>query len=192
MNSTANEITGLLNAWAEGRQTAAQELFPLIERELHQIAREHMRRQQPGHTLQTTALVNEAYLRLAGSKPKSWKDRRHFFAVASMAMRHILTDHARRVRREKRGAGKINLRLEEATIVPVEPSIDLVALDEALRSFAKLDSRAAQVVELRFFGGFSVKETAEEMGLSPATVNNDWKAARLWLMQEIDGRTNEP
>lgn len=184
--SAPKEITRLLNAWAAGRHTAAEELFPLIERELHQIAKDHMRRQQPGHTLQTTALVNEAYLRLAGNKVKSWENRRHFFAVASMAMRHILVDWARRKLREKRGSGKSRLALNEAFAIPAESSSWLVALDDALRSFAKLDPRAAQVVELRFFGGLSIKETAKVLGISSATVSKDWAAARLWLMHEID------
>jgi RNA polymerase sigma factor (TIGR02999 family) len=191
MTSAPKEITRLLNAWAEGRQTAAEELFPIIERELHQIAEEHMRRQQPGHILQTTALVNEAYLKLAGARVKSWKDRRHFFAVASMAMRHILVDYARKELRRKRGSGRSDLPLDEAIAIPAEPSSWLVAIDDALRSFAKLDPRAAQVIELRFFGGLSIKETAKVIGISAATVSNDWTAAQLWLMREIGGESNE-
>lgn len=187
MTHAPEEITGMLNAWAEGDQTAAEKLFPLIERELHQIAGEHMRRQLPGHTLQTTALVNEAYLKLAGSSVNSWKNRAHFFAVASMAMRQILIDHARKEHRQKRGSGRVELPLDEATVVTSEQSSWLVALDDALRSLAKIDPRAAQVVELRYFGGFSVKETAEIMGRSLATVHNDWKVARLWITREFAG-----
>lgn len=192
MASAPEEITCLLNAWAEGDQTAADKLFRLIERNLHQIAHEHMRRRPPGHLLQTTELVNEAYLKLAGSGAKSWKDRRHFFAVASMAMRHILVDYARKYLRQKRGIGRTDLPLDEAISVPAEQGSLIVALDDALTSFAKLDPRAAQVVELRFFGGLSVEEAAELMGISQATVYNDWKAARLWLMREINGGSNEP
>jgi RNA polymerase sigma factor (TIGR02999 family) len=181
----SNEITRLLNAWAGGRHSAADELFPLIQRELHKIAKEHMRRQDPGHILQTTALVNEAYVRLAGSKDKTWKDRNHFYAVASMAMRHVLVDYARKELRDKRGSGKSDVPLDDATEIPNEPSSMLIALDEALRSFAKLDRRAAQVVELRYFGGLSIKETASVLGVSPATVSNDWAAAQLWLTREL-------
>jgi len=191
MTHTPEEITRLLNAWGKGDQTAAEKLFPLILRELRQIAERQMRQQQPGHTLQPTTLVNEAYLKLAGGSIKSWNDRGHFFAVASTAMRHILIDHARDNLRQKRGGGRADLPLDEAIIVPVEQSAWLVALDDALHSFAKLDPRAAQVVELRFFGGLSVEETAKVMGVSAATVFNDWKAARLWLMRELDGESYE-
>jgi len=186
MTFTPNEITRLLNAWADGHDSAGEELFPLIQRELHSIAKEHMRRQQPGHVLQTTALVNEAYMKLIGGRAKSWKDRRHFFAVASIAMRHILVDFARRDVQSER-----DLALDEAPAIPDEPSSLLVALDEALRAFAKLDPRAAKVVEHRFFGGLSIKETAEALKVSPATVSNDWKAARLWLMRELNRHNDE-
>lgn len=185
-----NEITRLLNDWAEGRDSAAEELFPLIQRELHSIAKEHMRRQHRGHVLQTTALVNEVYMKLVGRKA-GWKDRHHFFAVASIAMRHILVDFARKDLRSKRGSGESDLPLDEAIANPDEPGSLLVALDEALRTFAKLDPRAAKVVEHRFFGGLSIKETAESLGVSPATVSNDWKAARLWLMRELSRHKDE-
>lgn len=191
MTHAPEEITRLLNAWAAGDPTAAEKLFPLILRELRQIAENHMRQQNPGHTLRPTALVNEAYMKLAGGSVKSWNDRGHFFAVASTAMRHILIDHARDNLRQKRGAGRANLPLDDATFVLVEQSTWLVALDDALQSFAKLDPRAAQVVVLRFFTGLSVKETAKAMGISPATVHNDWKAAQLWLMREIGGGSDE-
>jgi RNA polymerase sigma factor (TIGR02999 family) len=190
MTHAPDEITRLLNAWAKGDQTAAEKLFPLIVRELRQIAEKHMRQQPPGHILQTTELVHEAYLKLASGSVKSWKDRGHFFAVASMAMRHILIDHARKDLRHKRGAGRTDLPLDEAAIIPVEQSGWLIALDDALNTFAELDHRAAQVVVLRFFGGLSVEETAEVLGISRATVQNDWRAARLWLMREIEGKGN--
>jgi RNA polymerase sigma-70 factor (ECF subfamily) len=192
MTSAPEEITHLLNAWAQGDQGAAEKLFPLIERELHRIAKEHMRHQPPDHLLQTTGLVNEAYIKLAGSSVKNWENRNHFFAVASIAMRHTLVDFARKELRQKRGSGKVDLPLEEAVTVFTEKSAQLVALDEALRSFAKLDPRATRVVELRFFGGLSVEETAQVLGISPATVYNDWEAARRWLAREIRGGSNEP
>ena len=191
MTQDPEEITRLLNAWAEGDPTAGDKLFPLILRELRQIAEKHMRQQHPGHTLRPTALVNEAYAKLAGGSVKSWKDRWHFFAVASTAMRHILIDHARKDHRQKRGAGRTDLPLDEAIAIPVEQSDWLIALDDALNSFAKLDPRAAQVVVLRFFGGLTVEETAEVLGVSPGTVHNDWKTARLWPMREISGESNE-
>ena len=184
MTHPQQEITRLLNEWAQGSQTAAEKLFPLIERELHQIAEEHMRR-RAGHILQTTALVNEAFLKLAGNRSKGWKNRGHFFAVASTAMRHVLVDYARKDLRGKRGAGRPAMSLDEAATIPIEQSSWVIALDEALRAFARLDPRAAQIVELRYFGGLTVKETAEIMRLSPATVHNDWTTARLWLMREM-------
>ena len=190
MTHPQEEITRLLNAWAKGSQTAAEELFPLIQHELHKIAEDHMRG-RPGHILQTTALVNEAYIKLAGNKAKSYQDRGHFFAVASTAMRHVLIDYARRNLRGKRGAGKHALPIDEAAQFPMEQSSWLIALDDALRALAKLDSRAAQIVELRYFGGLDVKETAKIMGLSPATVHKEWKTARLWLMREISGENDE-
>lgn len=192
MTSAKEEITHLLNAWARGDQVAANELFPLIERKLHQIAREQMRRHSPGHLLQTTELVDEAYLKLAGGKAKSWKDRGHFFAVASLAMRHILVGYARKYHRHKRATGRTDLTLDEALVVPAEQSAEMIALDEALTSFAQLDPRAAQVVQLRYFVGLTVEETAEALGVSPATVYNDWTAARLWLMREISKGEHEP
>lgn len=191
MTSAPADITNLLNAWAKGDQTAAEMLFPLIERELHQIAAEHMRRQSPGHLLQTTALVNEAYMKLAGGRVKSWKDREHFFAVASMAMRHILVDYARKELTEKRGSGRADLPMDEAITAPIQQCSWLVALDDALRSLAKLDPRAARAIELRFFGGLSFEETAEIIGVSKSTLHNDWRAAQLWLMREISGRNDE-
>jgi RNA polymerase sigma-70 factor, ECF subfamily len=186
MTSASDQITRLLNAWAKGSHIAAEELFPLIERELHQIAKEHMRRRQLGHMLQTTELVNEAYLRLVGGK--NWNDRRHFFAVASIAMRQILLDHVRRAGRKKRRLEGSDVPLDEAIAIFDEPASWLIDLDEALRSFAKLDPRAAKVLELRFFGGLTVEETAKTMDLSPATVYKDWKAARLWLIRAITGK----
>lgn len=187
MTHAPEEVTRLLNAWASGDQAAAEELFPLILGELRRIAKKHLRRQQPGHTLQPTELVNEAYAKLVVGGVKSWKDRGHFFAVASTAMRHILIDRARKDLRQKRGAGRTDLPLDETAAIPMEQSAWLVALDDALTSFAKLDPRAAQVVVLRYFGGLNVEETAEVLGVSAATVHNDWRTARLWLMREIHG-----
>jgi RNA polymerase sigma-70 factor, ECF subfamily len=189
MTSASDQITRLLNAWAKGSNTAAEELFPLIEQELHQIAKEHMRRRRPGYMIQTTELVNEAYLRLVDGE--NWHDRRHFFAVASLAMRHILIDRARSDRRQKRRVERSDLPPEEALPIFDEPSRWLIALDDALHALAKLDPRAARVIELRFFGGLTVEETAEAMDLSPATVYKDWKSARLWLTREISGKSDE-
>lgn len=191
MTHAPEEITRLLNAWAKGDQMAAEKLFPLILRELRQIADKHMHQQQPGHILQATELVQEAYLKLAGGRVKRWANRGHFFAVATKAMRHILTDHARKDLRQKRGGGRTNLPLDEAAIIPVEQSAWLVALDDALNSFAELDPRAARVVELRYFGGLSVEETAEALDVSRTTVKSDWKTAQLWLMREIEGGGDE-
>jgi RNA polymerase sigma factor (TIGR02999 family) len=151
-----------------------------------------MRRQPLGHILQTTALVNEAYMKLARGKIKSWQDRGHFFAVASMAMRHILVDYARKEGREKPSSSRIGLPLDEALAIPVQQRSFLIALDEALRAFAKIDPRAAQVIELRLFGGLTVEETAKALGVSKAMVYIDSKAAQLWLMREISGRRDEP
>lgn len=187
MTHAPEVLTRLLNAWAGGDHAAAEQLFPLILGELRLIAKKHLRRQFPGHTLQPTELVNEAYAKLVVGSVKSWKDRGHFFAVASTAMRQILIDHARKDLRRKRGDGRTDLPLDETATIPVGQSAWLVALDDAITSFAKLDPRAAQVVVLRYFGGLNVEETAEILGVSKSTVHNDWKAARLWLMREIRG-----
>lgn len=181
----SHDITGLLQAWRLGDASARELLIPLLQRELHRIASHHMAIQRPGHTLQTTALVNEAYLRLIDAKRVGWHDRSHFLAACSQIMRHILVDHARARKATKRGGGIAALPLEEACVVSPEPNTDLVALDEALDKLAKHDPRRAKVVEMRFFGGLSVEETAAALGISEESVLRDWRLARVWLAREL-------
>ena len=178
------EVTMLLRAWTDGDQTALEKLTPVIYEELRRLARHYMSRERSGHILQTTALVNEAYIRLADCNRMRWQDRAHFFAVSAQMMRRILVDHARR-NNVKRGAGLQHISIEEAGTVSRRPSQDLVALDDALEGLALLDTRKAKVVELRFFGGLSVEETAEVLKISSITVMRDWNAARTWLYREL-------
>jgi RNA polymerase sigma factor (TIGR02999 family) len=178
-------ITELLQAWRLGDNSAREVLIPMLQRELHRIARHHMAAQRPGHTLQTTALVNEAYLRLIDVKRAGWHDRAHFLAACSQIMRHILVDHARARKTTKRGGSIAVLPLEEACAVSPESDTDLVALDEALDSLAEHDPRRAKVVEMRFFGGLSVEETAAALGISEESVLRDWRLARAWLAREL-------
>ncbi|HLM55874.1 MAG TPA: sigma-70 family RNA polymerase sigma factor [Pyrinomonadaceae bacterium] len=180
-----SEITGLLIAWSDGDQTALEELLPLIERELHRIARNYMRRENPGHTLQTTALVNEAYFRLVDQKSVRWQNRAHFFGIAAQIMRRILLNYARDSHRVKRGGHAVQVSLSEVAVVGEERSAELIALDEALQRLAAIDERKCRVVELRYFGGLSVEETAEVLGVSAVTVARDWKMAKAWLAREI-------
>jgi len=180
-----HDITGLLQAWRLGDASAREVLIPLLQRELHRIARHHIAAQRPGHTLQTTALVNEAYLHLIDVTRADWHDRSHFLSACSQIMRHILVDHARARKTAKRGGGISMLPLEEACVVSPEPDTDLVALDEALDGLAKHDPRRAKVVEMRFFGGLSVQETAAALGISEESVLRDWRLARAWLAREL-------
>lgn len=181
----ANEqVSLLLRAWASGDEAALEKLTPIIYQELRRLARYYMSRERSGHILQTTALVNEAYLRLADCNRMNWQDRAHFFAVSAQLMRRILVDHARR-NNKKRGAGYERISLEAAGIVSRRPSQDLVALDDALDSLSQFDARKAKVVELRFFGGLSVEETAEVLKVSSITVMRDWNTARTWLYREL-------
>jgi RNA polymerase sigma-70 factor, ECF subfamily len=181
------DVTGLLRAWRAGDRRALEDLVPLLDRELHRIAKRQMASQPADHTLQTTALVNEAYLRLIDAKRASWQDRSHFIAACSQIMRRILVDHARRRQAAKRGGGILVASLEnaEAWVTSVEPDTDVVALDEALKILAKVDPRKAKVVELRFFGGLSVKETAAALDISGESVLRDWRLARAWLAREL-------
>jgi RNA polymerase sigma-70 factor (ECF subfamily) len=181
----ADDITGLLQAWGAGDRRALDDLVPLVKGELQKIARRQMAAQPPGHTLQTTALVNEAYLRLIDSSRASWQDRSHFIAACAQIMRRILVDHARGRQAAKRGGGLVPESLEEAWVASVEPDTDVVALDEALDTLAKVDSRKAKVVELRFFVGLSVKETADVLDISEESVLRDWRLARAWLAREM-------
>jgi len=184
---SVHEVTQLLRAWSAGDQDALDKLTPLVYRELHRTAQRYMARQQPDHTLQTTALVNEVYLRLVAFKEVSWADRAHFLAVCAQLMRRILTDWARGQQYQKRGKGARHVALDEALILSPKRSPDLVALDEALKALAEADLRKSQVVELRFYGGLSVEETAGVLKVSPETVMRDWKLAKLWLLREMRG-----
>ena len=179
-----HEVTGLLRAWSAGDARALDALIPLLQRELHQIARRYMADQRPGHTLQSTALLNEAYLRLVDARRADWNDRSHFLAACSLIMRRVLVDHARARKAAKRGGGA-DLPLEEAWVSSPEPNVDLVALDEALDNLAKHDPRKAKIVELRFFGGLRVEETAAALAVSEETVLRDWRLARAWLAREL-------
>jgi RNA polymerase sigma factor (TIGR02999 family) len=182
-----HEVTQLLRAWSSGDRDALDKLTPLVYQELHRAARRYMARQQPGHTLQTTALVNEVYLRLIAFKEVSWEDRAHFFAICAQLMRRILTDWARRQWYQKRGGEAQHVSLHEALLLSPERGPGLVALDEALTVLSQTDPRKSQVVELRFYGGLSVNETAEVLKVSPETVMRDWRIAKLWLLREMTG-----
>jgi RNA polymerase sigma factor (TIGR02999 family) len=179
------DVTQLLRAWRQGDAQALERLTPLVYRELSRIAHRYMARERRGHTLETTALVHEAYLHLVDAKEVSWRDRTHFFAISARAMRRVLTDYARTRGYKKRGGGAEKLSIEKSFVVPQEPGADLVALDDALRRLSALDRRKAEVVELRFFGGLSVAETSEALNLSPETVMRDWKFAKAWLYREL-------
>ena len=185
------EITRLLVAWGDGDEAALEELTPLVYQQLHRLAHHYLSHERPGHTLQTSALVNEAYVRLVDWKNVRWQNRAHFFAVSAQLMRRILVDFARSRRYEKRGGGVPALALEEAALISGEKSTDLVALDEALASLSKLDARQSKVVELRFFGGLTVEETAEVLKVSTGTVRRDWSLARAWLRREMVGGKEE-
>lgn len=178
-------VTAMLTRWGGGDRECLNELLPIVQDELHRIARRHMRREAPGHTLQTTALVNEAYLRLVDQTHVDWKSRAHFFGIAARLMRQILVDHARGVAREKRGGAR-PLQLEEALVFSPAKSASLIALDEALRRLDSVDERKARVVELRHFGGLSVEEAAEVLGVHPNTVIRDWALAKAWLKREME------
>lgn len=181
------EVTQLLQAWSRGDQEALERLIPLVYDELYRLARGYMHREAPGHPLQVTALVNEAYLRLANWKEARWENRAHFFGVAAQLMRRILVDFARQRDYEKRGGKLHHLPLDEAAALSVQPEADFVALDDALKSLAALDARKARIVELKFFGGLSVEEIAEVLKTSPRTVLREWSLARAWLFRELNG-----
>jgi RNA polymerase sigma factor (TIGR02999 family) len=179
------EITQLLVAWGDGDEAALEQLTPLVYQQLHRLAHHYLSHERPGHTLQTSALVNEAYLRLIDWKNVQWQNRAHFFGVSAQLMRRILVDFARSRRYGKRGGGNAPLALDEVVLISGEKGADMVALDEALVSLAKLDARQSRVVELRFFGGLTVEETAEVLKVSEATVRRDWSIARAWLRREM-------
>lgn len=185
--SGSQQITQMLLAWSNGDQAALGSLMPLVYDELRKVAARHLRGQRPGHTLQTTALVNEAYLRLIDASQVRWQNRAHFFAVSAQLMRRILVDFARSRNYQKRGGGAERVSLDEAMAVAPERGADLLALDEALTRLQSLNPRQAQVVELRYFGGLSEEETAEALKISVRTVRRDWNFARAWLHRELTG-----
>ena len=182
-----HQITQLLAEWSDGNQAALDELYPLVYEELHRLARRYMSREKKGHTLQTTALINEAYVRLVDQKNVHWANRSHFFAISAQIMRRILIDHARRHAYAKRGGGAQQVSLEEVAIVARDSGSDLVRLDEALKSLAEMDPRRSQVVELRYFGGLNNEEIAGVLKISENTVTRDWNMARAWLYQQLTG-----
>lgn len=181
MSGLPNEVTQLLLSWNSGNEKALDDLIPLVYAELRRLARLYMRRERSNHTLQTSALINEAYLRLVDQQKVEWQDRAHFFAVAAQIMRNILIDHARKYQSAKRGAGAQQVPLDESVIANSQRASELVALDDALVSLATYDSRKSQIVELQFFGGLSIEEIAEAMKISPATAKRELQAAKLWL-----------
>jgi len=185
MSVVSSEVTGLLEDWKQGDAAALQKLTPLIYDQLRRIAHRYAQRERNGNTLQTTALINEAYLRLAGGEKHDWQNRSHFFAVTAQVMRHILIDHARRRRFAKHGGELQQVPIEEASLMAAERAAELIALDEALAEFALLDSRKARVVELRYFAGLSLEETADAVGVSLMTVRRDWQAAKAWLYRRL-------
>ena len=184
--AAAGDISKLLRAWGGGDQCALERLTPIVYDELHRLARRYMKRERLGHSLQATALVNEAYMRLVDYKRIDWQDRAHFFAVSAQVMRHILVEHARRIN-PKRGRGVERVSLDEAIDVGGGRTADLVALDDAMNALAQVDERKSRVVEMRFFGGLSVEETAEVLKVSAVTVKRDWSTAKLWLYRELAG-----
>ena len=180
-------VTEMLLDWSRGDQAALDRLIPVVYEDLRRHAARSLRRERPGHSLQTTALIHETYLRLVDQHQVEWQNRAHFFGIAARVMRQILVDHARREKAEKRGGAERPLPLDEALVASGEPGVDFVALDEALTRLATLSERQARVVELRYFGGLSVEEAAEVLGVSPATIKNDWAVARAWLRGQLEG-----
>jgi RNA polymerase sigma factor (TIGR02999 family) len=186
---SSQEVTQLLADWGRGDKSAFDKLFPLVQDELRRIARRQMSHERPGHTLQATALVNEAYLKLAGQEGFEWQSRAHFYAVCAQVMRHILIDHARAHARDKRGGGAVQVSLNEANVVAEDRADELLALDEALCHLEALDSQKARIVELRYFGGLSIEEAAEVLDISPRTVRREWRRAKAWLYRMISEGT---
>ena len=181
------DVTELLRAWSDGDDGALERLLPLMEAELRRLARGYMGRERRGHTLQTTALVNEAFVRLTDARQVRWQDRAHFLALSARLMRRVLVDHARSRGYRKRGGGAERVTLDEELVASPEPPVDVLALDRALEALAAVDARKSRVIELRFFGGLSVEETADVLHVSPDTVKRDWRLAKLWLLRELEG-----
>jgi len=184
----SGEVTGLLRAWSDGSEAALERLLPLVESELRRLARIYMARERRGHTLQVTALVNEAFVRLVDAKGLRWQDRSHFLGISARLMRRVLVDHARARGYQKRGGGARQVTLTDALLVAPERTVDVIDLDRALEALAVVDARKARVVELRFFGGLSVEETAEVLHVSNDTIKRDWRLAKLWLLRELEGK----
>jgi RNA polymerase sigma factor (TIGR02999 family) len=182
-------VTALLRAWGDGDDAALEQLTPLVEAELRRLARAYMARERRDHTLQATALVNEAFLRLTEARRVRWQDRAHFLGISARLMRRVLVDHARARGYRKRGGGAERVTLVEGLVASPEVALDVVALDRALDTLAAVDVRKSRVVELRYFGGLSVEETAEALHVSPDTVKRDWRLAKLWLLHELEGKT---
>lgn len=180
-----SEVTQLLVNWSKGDKAALDELIPLVQTELRRLARRYMGRENPGHTLQTSALINEAYIRLVDQHNVHWQNRAHFYAVAAQVMRHILIDHARSHSYAKRGGGARKVPLDEAVAINDQRAEELIALDDALNALAAIDARKSRIIELRFFGGLSIEETAEAMSISPITVTREWRSAKAWLRREM-------
>src|SRR5256712_1490221 len=191
MKTSSHEVTQLLMDWGNWNKAAAEKLIPVVYEELHRLAHQYMNKERPGHTLQTSALVNEAYLRLIDQKQVHWQNRAHFFGIAAQLMRRILVDYARNRRYAKRGGGALKVSLDEAAMVSQDRAAELIALDEALQNLTAIDPRRSQVVELRFFGGLSIEETAEVIKISRNTVIRDWTMAKAWLFREISKGQDE-
>ena len=185
MTPSPNDVTQLLVAWGNGDQSARDELMPLVYAELHRLAHRHIKRERPGHTLQTSALVNEAFVRLVDQRDVHWQSRAHFFGIAAQMMRRILVDYARKRRFAKRGGNQLQVSLNEELVAANQRSADVVLLDDALTQLAEIDERKSKVVELKFFGGLSIEETAEALGVSPGTVMRDWTLAKAWLRRAM-------
>jgi len=185
MTTAPHQVTQLLQQWSEGDQNALDKLMPMVHDELHRLAHQHMRRESAGHVLQTSALINEAYIRLVDQPQMRWQSRGHFFGIAARLMRHILVDDARKRNAAKRGGSLIQVPLDEASTVVQEQAANVAALDDALQRLETIDERQGKIVELRFFGGLSIEETAEVLKVSPGTVMRDWTFARAWLRNEM-------
>jgi len=191
MTTSPHEVTQLLLDWSNGNQAAGDQLMPLVYEELHRLAHQYMNRESPGHTLQTSGLVNEAYLRLVDQREVHWQNRAHFFGIAAQLMRRILVDYARSRHYVKRGGEAQRVSFDEAVIVSPERATEVVALDDALVRLAVIDKRKSQIVEFRFFGGLSIEETAEVLKVSPGTIMRDWTLAKAWLRKEMIGDNRE-
>jgi len=185
-DSTATPVTELLVRWRSGDADALQALMPLVYDEMRRLAHRYLRRERPGHTLQSTALVHEAFVRLTGNAPPQWEDRAHFFGIAAHLMRQILVEYARSRNAGKRGGPAIRLNIDSIAEPSARPDLDIVALDDALKDLARIDAQQSRVVELRFFSGLSIEDTAQVMGISESTVKRDWNTARVWLFRELD------